>query len=121
MPDCTSCHRGGLHRGRYWLTEYPVEGLQQVPHPDGLSEVVSCTSREELAGLGLGRVGAEDDDGDIAGSRVGAELVHRVLAWHVRQMQVQQNQIRVVLAGQVEGRCLSTCSTSRRFSTMSST
>lgn len=49
--------RGGIGPARYGLADYLVEGLQQVPYPDGLGQVGSGTGREELVHLGLGSVG----------------------------------------------------------------
>jgi hypothetical protein len=67
--------RGGIGPARYgladYLVDYLVEGLQQVPYPDGLGQVGSGTGREELVDLGLGSVG---QTGRLAESGRGARL-----------------------------------------------
>ena len=52
----------------------------------------------------LGGVGAEYDDGDVAGAGVGTQPAQHFFARDVGQVQVEQDQVGTVFAGEVEGR-----------------
>ena len=53
--------------------------------------------------MALRGVGAEHDDGNVAGGRVGAQAAQDLVTGYVGQVQVEQDQVKVVFAGQIQG------------------
>ena len=87
-------------RGR--LVQDAVQRLQQALHVDGLGQVGLDALGPGPVGPLLGGVRAENDHRDVTGRRAGPEFGQHGLAGHVGQVQVEQEDVRPVLGGQVE-------------------
>src|SRR5579863_3219568 len=78
-----------------------VERFEQLAHGYRLGQEGAGAGREQRVAVS-GRVRAENDDGNVAGYVVGLELLEHLVAADVRKMNVEQDQVRAMLVGQLE-------------------
>src|SRR6266542_811562 len=84
------------------LGQVVVKDAEKLGHVQGLGEVVGCPRGEEPLDLSWRGVGADDHHRDAGGLRIEAKPVEDLTSSHVRQVEIQQDQVRVVLSGKLQ-------------------
>jgi hypothetical protein len=82
------------------LAERLVDQCEELADVQRLGQVGDGAGGQETLDLTLGCVGADDDDGDRGRLRVVAQLLEDLVARDVGKVEVEQDEGRVVLAGQ---------------------
>jgi hypothetical protein len=79
-----------------------IEHLEKAGEIERLREVIGCPRAAEALNLWSRRIGAHHDDGDMAHHRVGFELQEHIVPGEIRQMEIEQDQVRLVFAGEIK-------------------
>src|SRR6266702_5419440 len=84
------------------MIEQGVDEVEEAPDADGFGEVGVGACAEKPVDPYLAGICADDDDGCVACGWVGLDAVEQFFAGHVGQVQVEQDQVGMVVGGEVE-------------------
>src|SRR5712691_11156187 len=79
-----------------------IEQLKENAHVERLGEVGAGPCRQEPLNLAGGGVRAEHDHRDVSGPWISLQMAKEVLTGQVGQMKVEQDEIGLMLASQVQ-------------------